>query len=598
MDVVEKRGDEINTEELSRRLGCKIVEISALKSSGIQDAAELAIEAARGEKKANKRVFFSGCVEHALAHIEEATVHDLSEDRQRWYAVKVFERDAEVIKQLGLSDETQAHIEKDIVDCERELDDDAESIITNERYLYITKITQACYKRKNAGKMTVSDQIDRIVTNRILALPIFAIVMFLVYFVSLKSIGDWTVGFMNDTLFGEWIIPSVSRLLADWGVAPWLISLIADGALSGVGAVLGFVPQMLILFLVLSILEDCGYMSRVAFIMDRLFRKFGLSGKSFIPLLVATGCGVPGIMASRTIEQERDRRMTVMTTGFIPCGAKMPIVGMIAGGLFHNSAWVAIGAYFIGVAAVVLSGLMLKKTKPFRGDPAPFVMELPSYHAPVPSNVFRATWERGWSFIKRAGTVIFAAGVIIWIFNSISIEGGLHYINEARGGASILENVGNLFAWIFAPLGFGNWQSAVATILGLLAKEQVVSTLGTLSSMANAVEGDTAAYATIAREFFGGSGLVGFSFMIFNLLCAPCFAAMGAIRREMNNWKWSAGAIVYMCGFAYAVSLIVYQLGSWAMGRGNILGTVVALILLGGMLYMLFRPNPNEMKKR
>ena len=598
MDVVTKRGDEINAEELARSLGCRVVEISALKGNGILDAAEIAIEEARSEKKANKRVFFSGCVEHALAHIEEATVHDLSEDRQRWYAVKVFERDREVIKELGLSDEVLAHIEQDIVDCERELDDDAESIIANERYLYITKLTSICCKRKNAGKMTVSDQIDRIVTNRILALPIFAVVMFLVYFVSLKSIGDWTVGFMNDTLFGEWIIPSVSGALSDWGVAPWLISLIADGALSGVGAVLGFVPQMLILFLILSILEDCGYMSRVAFIMDRLFRKFGLSGKSFIPLLVATGCGVPGIMASRTIEQERDRRMTIMTTGFIPCGAKMPIVGMIAGGLFHNSAWVAIGAYFIGVAAVVLSGLMLKKTKPFRGDPAPFVMELPAYHAPVPGNVLRATWERGWSFIKRAGTVIFAAGVIIWIFNSISLSGGLHYISEARGGASILENVGNLFAWIFAPLGFGNWQSAVATILGLLAKEQVVSTLGTLSSMANAVEGDTAAYVTIAREFFGGSGLVGFSFMIFNLLCAPCFAAMGAIRREMNNWKWSVGAIAYMSGFAYAVSLIVYQLGSWFAGGGNILGTAVAAILLGGMLYLLFRPNPNEIKKR
>ena len=598
MDVVEKRGDEINTEELASRLGCRIVEISALKGNGILDAAEIAIEEARAEKKANKRVFFSGCVEHALAHIEEATVHDLPEDRQRWYAVKIFERDREVIKQLGISDEVLAHIEKDIVECEQELDDDAESIITNERYLYITRLTETCYKRKNAGKMTVSDKIDRIVTNRILALPIFAVVMFLVYFVSLKSIGDWTVGFMNDTLFGEWIIPSVSSLLENWGVAPWLISLIADGALSGVGAVLGFVPQMLILFLILSLLEDCGYMSRVAFIMDRLFRKFGLSGKSFIPLLVATGCGVPGIMASRTIEQERDRRMTVMTTGFIPCGAKMPIVGMIAGGLFHNSAWVAIGAYFIGVAAVVLSGLMLKKTKPFRGDPAPFVMELPAYHAPVPGNVLRATWERGWSFIKRAGTVIFAAGVIIWIFNSISLSGGLHYISETRGGASILENVGNLFAWIFAPLGFGNWQSAVATILGLLAKEQVVSTLGTLSSMAHAVEGDTAAYVTIAREFFGGSGLVGFSFMIFNLLCAPCFAAMGAIRREMNNWKWSVGAIAYMCGFAYAVSLIVYQLGSWFAGGGNLLGTAVALILLGGMLYMLFRPNPNEIKKR
>ncbi len=601
MDVVRKNGDRIDTQELSRRLGCEIVEISALRGTGIEEAAEAAIKAAKVEDFIPVPTFFSGCVEHALAHIEEAAVHDLPEVRQRWYAVKIFERDKEVLKQLGLNAEQLSHIEKDIVTAERELDDDAESIITNERYLYITRMLRSCYQKKNAGGMTVSDKIDRIVTHRIFALPIFAAVMFLVYFISIKSIGDWTVGFMNDTLFGEWIIPTVSDLMTEWGCAPWLVSLIADGALGGVGAVLGFVPQMLILFLLLSMLEDCGYMSRVAFIMDRLFRKFGLSGKSFIPMLVATGCGVPGIMASRTIEQDRDRKMTIMTTGFIPCGAKMPIVGMIAGALFGNSAWVAVGAYFIGVAAVVVSGIILKKTKAFAGDPAPFVMELPAYHAPVPSNIFRATWERGWSFIKRAGTVIFAASVIIWIFNSLSFEGGFHYITDERGGASILENIGNAIAWIFIPLGFGNWQSAVATVLGLMAKEQVVSTFGTLSSMANAelaVDGDLTAYRVIAQEFFGGSGLAGFSFMIFNLLCAPCFAAMGAIKREMNNWKWTVGALAYMCVLAYSVSLIVYQFGSWFVGTGNIVGTVIAEVLLALILYLLFRPNPNEVKRK
>ncbi len=601
MDVVRKNGDRIDTEGLSRRLGCRVVEISALKGTGIEEAAEVAIEAARTENFVPVRTFFSGCVEHALAHIEEAAVHELPESRQRWYAVKIFERDKKVLEQLDLTDDELSHIEKDIVTAERVLDDDAESIITNERYVYITQMLKSCYKKKNAGGMTVSDRIDQIVTHRILAPPIFAAVMFLVYFISIKSIGDWTVGFMNDTLFGEWIIPAVSDLMTRWGCAPWLVSLIADGALGGVGAVLGFVPQMLILFLLLSMLEDCGYMSRVAFIMDRLFRKFGLSGKSFIPMLVATGCGVPGIMASRTIEQDRDRKMTIMTTGFIPCGAKMPIVGMIAGALFGNSAWVAVGAYFIGVAAVVVSGIILKKTKAFAGDPAPFVMELPAYHAPVPNNIFRATWERGWSFIKRAGTVIFAASVIIWIFNSLSFEGGFHYITDRRGGASILENIGNAIAWMFVPLGFGNWQSAVATVLGLMAKEQVVSTFGTLSSMANAelaVEGDLTAYRVIAQEFFGGSGLAGFSFMIFNLLCAPCFAAMGAIKREMNNWKWTVGALAYMCVLAYSVSLIVYQFGLWFVGTGNVVGTVIAEVLLAVILYLLFRPNPNEVKRK
>ena len=594
MDLVRKNGDKINISALSRALGCKIVEISALKSDGILEAAEVAIAEAKQGVHVPSHIF-SGTVEHVLAHLEEAAVHGLPEEQQRWYAIKIFERDARVLEQLKLSPEIRAHIESDIVKLEKQLDDDAESIITNERYLYITRLVEACCEKKNKSKMTLSDKIDRVVTHRILALPIFVLVMWSVYYISIGSVGDWTVGFMNDTLFGEWIIPWATQLLEGWQVAPWLVSLIADGALSGVGAVLGFVPQMLILFLLLSILEDCGYMARVAFIMDRLFRKFGLSGKSFIPMLVATGCGVPGIMASRTIEQERDRRMTVMTTGFIPCGAKMPIVGMIAGALFGGNAWIAVLAYLSGIGAVVVTGIMLKKTKPFAGKPAPFVMELPTYHAPVPTNIFRATWERGWSFIKRAGTVIFAASVLIWIFNSLSFEGGFHYLTEERGGASVLEVLGNAIAWIFAPLGFGNWQSAVATILGLVAKEEVVGTFGTLSSMANAelaMEGDAAMYSVIAREFFGGSALAGLSFMLFNLLCAPCFAAMGAIRREMNDWRWSLGTIAYMCLFAYAISLIVFQLGSWFVGGGNILGTVFAGIFLVIFLYMLVRPNP------
>lgn len=613
MDVVKKNGDSINIAELSRGLGCNVVDISALKGDGIQEAAEAAIEAAKKGTPVPMHTF-SGSVEHAIAHIEEAAVHGLPEEKQRWYAIKIFERDDKVLEQLQLSEDVLAHIEKDIAAAEAELDDDAESIITNERYIYIGQLMKSCHKKKNAGKLTVSDKIDRVLTNRFLALPIFAAVMWLVYFISIGSIGDFTVGFMNDTLFGEWIIPAVASGLESIGCAEWLVSLVADGVVGGVGAVLGFVPQMLILFLLLSILEDCGYMARVAFIMDRIFRKFGLSGKSFIPMLVATGCGVPGIMASRTIEQDRDRKMTIMTTGFIPCGAKMPIVGMIAGALFADSwaggAWVAVSAYFIGVAAVIISGIILKKTKPFAGDPAPFVMELPAYHMPVAGNVLRATWERGWSFIKRAGTVIFAASVIIWTLNSLSFEGGFHYITEELGGASILENIGSAFAWIFAPLGFGNWQAAVATVLGLVAKEEVVGVFGTLSNMLE--EGadlftdlDEGVYENailIGKEFFNGSKLAAFSFMIFNLLCAPCFAAMGAIKREMNNWKWTLGAIGYMCGFAYVISLIVFQIGSWfspvyspiLTGVGyvdNIIGTVFAVACIVGLAYLLFRKN-------
>ncbi|MBQ9107148.1 MAG: ferrous iron transport protein B [Clostridia bacterium] len=596
MDVVRKNGDKINTEELSRQLGCKIVEISALKGTGITEAAEAAIEAAKAGKAVTKHTF-SGTVEHAIAHIEEAAVHGMPAEQQRWYAVKLFERDEKVLGQLGLDEATLAHIEEDIAAVEAEMDDDAESIITNERYVYIASILKSSYKKKDAGKLTYSDKIDRVITNRWLALPIFAAIMWLVYTLSIGTVGDWTVGFMNDTLFGEWILPGVSGWLENIGCADWLNSLISDGIIGGVGAVLGFVPQMLILFLLLSILENVGYMARVAFIMDRIFRRFGLSGKSFIPMLVASGCGVPGIMASRTIEQDRDRKMTIITTGFIPCGAKMPIVGLIAGALFGGSAWIATSAYFIGVAAVLVTGIILKKTKMFAGDPAPFVMELPPYHLPVAGNVLRATWERGWSFIKRAGTVIVAASVIIWVLNSLSFEGGFHYITEEAGGASILEVVGSVIAVIFKPLGFGNWQAAVATVLGLVAKEEVVGVFGSLSSMADADlafelvdAADSAGLAIIGSEFFGGSKLAGFSFLIFNLLCAPCFAAMGAIRREMNNGKWTAFAIGYMCVFAYVISLMVYHIGLLFTGVFSA-WTVVAFVLLLGMVYLLFRKN-------
>ncbi len=591
MDIVRKSGDEIDISKLSRLLGCPIVEISALKGDGIEEAAEVAIEAAKnGRAEANH--ILSGPLEHVIAHIEEAVLHHLPEEEQRWYALKLFERDRQAVEKLNLSEEQLAHIEADIAKLERKLDDDAESIIINDRYNYIVDLLKNCLQKKNEGKLSVSDQIDRIVTNRFLALPIFALAMFLVYFLSIGSIGDWSVGFMNDTLFGEWIIPAVTNGMEALDCWPWLTSLVADGIVGGVGAVLGFVPQMMILFLLLSLLEDCGYMSRVAFIMDRLFRKFGLSGKSFIPMLVASGCGVPGIMASRTIEQDRDRKMTIMTTGFIVCGAKLPIVGMIAGALFGGSAWVATAAYFIGIGAVILSGLMLKKTKPFAGDPAPFVMELPAYHAPIASNVLRTTWDRGWGFIKRAGTVILAASVIIWLLNSLTFQGGFRYIGEGSE-ESILQMIGKAIAVIFKPLGFGQWEAAVATILGLLAKEEVVGVFGTLG----------AEHGLDAEQFiahlWGGSGLAGMSFLIFNLLCAPCFAAMGAIKREMNNWKWSAGTIAYMCAFAYAISLIVYQLGSWFIGGGNILGTAVAALVLVFLIYMLVRPNPyKEGKKR
>ncbi len=597
MDIVRKNGDIINIEQLSLDLGCPVIEISALKSDGVEKAAELAIVEAE-KKRLPSMYYFSGTVEHAIAHIEEATVHHMPEEQQRWYAVKIFERDSRVLEKLSIDNTTLEHIEIDIRKVEKELDDDAESIITNERYNFVGELARKCYKKKNVGKLTVSDRIDLIVTNKYLALPVFVGIMWLVYYISIGSVGDWTVNFMNDTLFGEWIVPTVTSTLENMQVASWLISLIADGAIGGVGAVLGFVPQLAILFFLLSILEDCGYMSRVAFILDRVFRKFGLSGKSFIPMLVATGCGVPGIMSSRTIEQDRDRKMTIMTTGFIPCGAKIPMISMIAGSLFGGSAWIATFAYLLGIGAVIISGLMLKKTKAFSGKPAPFVMELPSYHAPVLKNILRTTWDRSWSFVKRAGTVILAAGVIIWVLNRLSFEGGFHFITEERGGASIIESIGSVIAIFFKPLGFGKWQTAVATILGLLAKEEVVGVLGSLSSMSSAdlalemVENmNSEKLALFGLEFFGGSKLSGISFMIFNLLCAPCFGAMGAIRREMNSGKWTVFAIGYMCAFAYAISLIVYQFGSWFYGEGNIVLTVIAAIILIAMIYMIVRKN-------
>ena len=561
MDIVRKNGDIINTEAIGKVLGCKMVEISALKGTGIDEAVEAAVEAAKSEKTEHRHIY-SGPVEHALAHIEEAAVHDMPIEQQRWYAVKIFERDPKVLEALNLDPQKLAHIEEDIREVELEMDDDAESIIINERYNYITDRAMKHCKKKRAGKLTVSDKIDMIATNRILAIPFFAAVMLLVYTLSIGTVGDWATTFMNDGLFGSFkeLDPeffgasffsrfhSVPELLdmvllnADGTpvIAQWLYSLIQDGIVGGVGAVLGFVPQMIVLFFMLSILEDCGYMSRVAFIMDRLFRRFGLSGKSFIPMLVASGCGVPGIMASRTIENERDRKITIMTTGFIPCGAKMPIVGLISAAVFGRKAWVAVAAYFIGVAAVIISGVILKKFKSLASEPSPFVMELPAYHAPLASNVLRTTWERGWSFVKRAGTVIFAASVIIWILNSLSFEGGFHYIGDGDA-KSILNAIGEIIAKLFIPLGFDSWQTAVATVLGLVAKEEVVGVFGSLSSMADAdlafelIESGEGSLAIIGQEFFGGNAFSAFSFMVFNLLCAPCFAAMGAIKREMNS---------------------------------------------------------------
>ncbi len=598
MDVVNKSGDRINTAQLAKELGCEVVEISALKGTGVMDAAEKCIAVAGSGKKTIPMHTFSGSVEHALAHIEEYLLHSVPEEQQRWYAIKIFERDDKVIEQLQINKADLEHVEQDIKACEDEMDDNAESIITSERYSWIASIIGGCYKKKNRGGLTVSDKIDKIVTNRILALPIFVAVMALVYAISM---GSWTVSigtaatdWANDVLFGEWVPGLFDTILGALGVAEgsWIYGLIQDGIVAGVGAVLGFVPQMLVLFLLLCILEDIGYMARIAFIMDRIFRRFGLSGKSFIPMLVATGCGVPGIMASRTIEQDRDRKMTIMTTGFIPCGAKMPIVGLIAGAIFGDAWWVATSAYFIGVAAVIISGIILKKFKAFAGEPAPFVMELPAYHIPSLGNVLRGTWERGWSFIKRAGTVILLSTIVLWFLQGYGVvDGTLQAVED--NNTSLLAAIGNAIAWIFYPLGWiGDWawKAAVATITGLIAKEEVVSTFGVLYQYVGEELGDNgeAIWALVGADF---GAMSGYSFLIFNLLCAPCFAAMGAIKREMNNPKWTLGAIGYMCGFAYVISMIVFQIGGLFTGEAVFsVWTVVAVAFLAGLLYLLFRP--------
>ena len=672
MDVVRKNGDKIDTAQLSEKLGCRIVEISALKGDGVMEAAEAAIKAAHGAKTVPMHTF-SGPVEHAIAHIEEAAVHNMPLEQQRWYAIKIFERDDKVLEKLDISKDVLDHIDSDIKAAEKELDDDAESIITNERYVYIAEIIKCCYKKKNQGRLSASDKIDRVVTNRWLGLPIFAAVMFLVYYIAMVTVGASATDWANDGLFGDgWHLFGIGSAAynevaeeygeaaaivdgyeayveengepadgkftyeiedeetlavseetatledyeaakatlqeigeepdpADYGVwvpgvpvliesaldkgncAEWLRGLILDGIVAGVGAVLGFVPQMLVLFLLLAALEDCGYMARIAFILDRLFRRFGLSGKSFIPMLIGTGCGIPGIMASRTIENERDRRMTIMTTTFIPCGAKVPFIGMIAGAIFGGSAWVATSAYFIGMAAIIISGIMLKKTKRFAGEPAPFVMELPAYHWPTVGNVLRSTWERGWSFIKKAGTIILLSTIFVWFTTYFgTVDGTFRMLSEDEINYSILASIGGAIAWIFKPLGWGNWQAVVASITGLIAKENIVGTLGILYG-----GGDGSVYSNLASAF---TPITAYSFLVFNLLCAPCFAAIGAIKREMNNAGWTWFAIGYQCGFAYVIALMINQFGNLFTGNANFLGVVVAVIFLVGMVYMLFKP--------
>ena len=604
IDLVRKNGDKIDLHKLSRELGCAAVEISALKGEGCRQAAEQAVAAAKAARSGELPHVFTGSVEHAIAHIEESIQGKVDARFLRWYAVKLFERDEKVQAELALDKELLAHIEQHIADCEAEMDDDAESIITNQRYAYISTVVSKSVKKKpRTENLTVSDKVDRIVTNRIFALPIFALVMFLMYSLSMgTSIADggWSIGtfatdWTNDTLFGEIVPNALGGLLESLGIADWLYGLIMDGIVAGVGAVLGFVPQMLVLFFLLSILEDIGYMARVAFIMDRIFRKFGLSGKSFIPMLVGTGCGVPGVMASRTIENERDRRMTIMTTCFIPCGAKMPIIGLFAGALFGGSTWVATSAYFIGFAAIVISGIILKKTKLFAGDPAPFVMELPAYHIPAWGNVLRATWERGWSFIKRAGTVILASTIVLWFLQGFGFENGAFGMVEDQDN-SVLAAIAGCISWLFIPLGFGDWRATVASISGLIAKENVVGTFGVLYHYACELSdnGDEI-WPEVAANF---TAISAYSFMIFNLLCAPCFAAMGAIKREMNNGKWTAIAIGYMCLLAYCAALVVYQIGGLINGEiGFNVFTIVAAALVALVLYLLFRPNKYENAK-
>ncbi len=590
IDLVRKNGDKIDLKKLSASLGCPVLEASALKGEGSMAVAEAAIAAAGAKKPGEPPHVFTGSVEHAIAHIEESISALVDPQNLRWYAIKLFERYEKVTAELALDSALAAHLETHIRDCEKELDDDAESIITNQRYATISKVVDACVVKKAAKhSLTVSDKIDRIVTNRVLALPIFVGVMWLVYWVAMGPLGTFLTDWTNDVFAAEWLQGGAAALLGSWGVADWLIGLIADGIIGGVGAVLGFVPQMLVLFLMLSILEDVGYMARIAFILDRVFRKFGLSGKSFIPMLIGSGCGVPGVMASRTIENDRDRKMTIMTTCFVPCGAKMPIIGLFAGALFGGSGLIAVSAYFIGVAAIIVSGILLKKLKAFAGEPAPFVMELPAYHVPSAKNVLHATWERGWSFIKRAGTIILASSVILWFLQGFGFVDGAFGMVEDNN-SSLLAAVGRSIAFLFAPLGFGDWQSTVATFTGLIAKENVVSTFGVLFHLGEEVaEDDAGLWAAVAQHY---TALTAYSFMIFNLLCAPCFAAMGAIKREMNNGKWTAAAIGYMCGFAYAASLIVYQLGGLLTGEvGFGAGTVAAVLVLAGLIYLLVRRN-------
>ena len=603
IDLVRKNGDQIDLKKLGDSLGCLVVEMSALKGEGGMAAAEQAGSMAKAHRVGELPHVFTGSVEHAIAHIEESIEGRVADQYLRWYAIKVFERDEKVLEELALDSELAAHLESHIADCEKELDDDAESIITNQRYAYINGVVSRAVKKKAAkGSLSISDRIDQIVTNRILALPIFAVIMYLIYTIAMGTsivdggigIGTFGTDWANDTLFGEIVPGWFDAILGALGVVEgtWVYGLIQDGIVAGVGAVLGFVPQMLVLFLLLAILEDVGYMARIAFIMDRIFRRFGLSGKSFIPMLVATGCGVPGIMASRTIEQDRDRKMTVMTTGFIPCGAKMPIIGLFAGAIFGNSSWVATSAYFIGIAAVIISGVMLKKFKAFAGEPAPFVMELPTYHAPSAGNVLRATWERGWSFIKRAGTVILLSSIVLWFLQGYGFVEGVFQAVEDNND-SLLAVIGNAVAWIFYPLGWAGdwaWKATVATVTGLIAKEEVVNTFGVLYHYAGEIdlmEDSSPIWTMVAGDF---NGITAYSFMIFNLLCAPCFAAMGAIKREMNNPKWTLGAIGYMCGFAYVISMIVYQIGGLIAGVASFsVWTVVAAAALVLLLFLLFR---------
>ena len=592
-DLLEKNGDKIHLNKLSEKLGCEVVSISALKGTGIKEAAEKAVKLANARKVIEPAHEFSAKAEEIISAVENRLTGIVPAEQERFFAIKLLEKDDKIASQMKSAPDVSAEIKE----MEDAFDDDTESIITNERYVYISSIIGDCVTKNRAKEMSTSDKIDRIVTNRWLALPIFAVIMWIVYYVSVTTVGailtDWT----NDTLFGEWIIPAAQSFFEGIGCADWLTGLIVDGIISGVGAVLGFVPQMLVLFFFLAILESCGYMARVAFIMDRIFRKFGLSGKSFIPMLIGTGCGVPGVMASRTIENDRDRKMTIMTTTFIPCGAKLPIIALIAGAIFNGASWVAPSAYFVGIAAIICSGIILKKTKMFAGDPAPFVMELPAYHMPTAGNVLRSMWERGWSFIKKAGTIITLSTIVVWFllnfgwvnghFGMLNFDGLEGAAMEAAQAECILAKIGNLIAWIFTPLGWGNWKMAVAAITGLVAKENVVGTFGQLFGFAEVAEDGTEIWGQLAGSMTVAAG---YSFLVFNLLCAPCFAAMGAIKREMNNAKWFWFAIGYQCGLAYIVSLCIYQIGTLAMGGGFGLGTIVAFILILGFVYLLFRP--------